>query len=94
MMKLYLQGGKIRMYNIGKWYKRRYLTLANQITSHRNISVKSSGMDRTIMSAQCFLAGFFPPKDEQRFEKSLPWQPIPIHTTPLEYDNVRTSYFN
>lgn len=33
------------------------------------------------------LAGFFPPAGEQIWKSNLNWQPIPVHTMPLEEDH-------
>lgn len=38
------------------------------------------------MSAQCNLAGLYPPSGEQIWRPDLMWQPIPIHTIPLDDD--------
>lgn len=38
------------------------------------------------MSAASNLAGMFPPKGNQIWNKDIPWQPIPIHTTPMNQD--------
>lgn len=49
----------------------------------------SSDYDRSLMSAGCFLAGFYPPTEVEMWnEENLKWQPIPIHSTPLHQDNV------
>lgn len=40
------------------------------------------------MSAQSNLAGLFMPSKEERFHKKLPWQPIPVHTIPLDFDSA------
>lgn len=52
--------------------------------------MQSSGYDRTLMSAGAFLAGFYPLNQSNSWNKdNITWQPIPIHSAPLEYDNVR-----
>lgn len=43
--------------------------------------VRSTDVDRTLMSAQANLAGFYPPKGNDVWNKDFNWQPIPVHTT-------------
>ena len=40
------------------------------------------------MSAECNLAGLFTPQGSQVWNDELPWQPVPVHTVPLESDHV------
>ena len=56
------------------------------------IIVRSTDVDRTLMSAQCNLAGLYPPEANQSWwpeKANIYWQPIPVHTVPIETDNVR-----
>lgn len=53
--------------------------------------MNSSDTDRTLMSAELFLAGMFPPSEEEMWNhENLHWQPIPVHTVPSSCDNVST----
>ncbi|KAG5669051.1 hypothetical protein PVAND_016952 [Polypedilum vanderplanki] len=81
--------GSLQMYNLGKNLRHRYLKLLPQNGFYTNkvISVKSSWKDRTIMSAQSFLAGFMPPLDNKN-PLPIPWQPIPIYTIPRNIDDL------
>ncbi len=40
------------------------------------------------MSAECMLAGLYPPEDTQIWNPNISWQPISVHTTPMDIDNV------
>lgn len=40
------------------------------------------------MSAQCNLAGLFPPTNEELWNPNINWQPIPVHTIPKKMDHV------
>ncbi|XKL68198.1 hypothetical protein PGB90_003689 [Kerria lacca] len=80
--------GKQRLYNLGKWFRKRYKKFFDPYISHTNIRIDSSDTDRTIMSAQCFLAGFYPPTKKDRLDKKLLWQPLPVHSIPRKYDNI------
>lgn len=76
------------MFDLGKWFKIRYNKLIGETYKPELIFVHSQDMDRTIMSAQCFLFGFYPANGSEIWRDTEAWQPIPEHTIPLEYDNV------
>lgn len=42
--------------------------------------------DRVLMSAAANMAGLFPPSGEQVWNPQIDWQPVPVHTTPLNED--------
>lgn len=40
------------------------------------------------MSAEVDLAGLYPPNSGEVWNDKIQWQPIPVHTKPLNSDNV------
>ncbi|KAJ8975478.1 hypothetical protein NQ317_019806 [Molorchus minor] len=80
--------GKARLYDLGKWLKERYKNFLHQNYSPKDVYIRSTNADRCLMSAASVLAGLYPPKSSQIWNPNLQWQPIPIHTVPLKYDEV------
>jgi lysosomal acid phosphatase len=58
------------------------------VCSILQLYTRSSDRDRTLMSAQCALAGLYPPQGFQVWDAEINWQPIPVHAVPVEDDNV------
>ena len=80
--------GKRMSFELGKWIKRKYEGFLSKDYSEDEIYVRSSDEDRTLMSAQVVLAGLYPPGLDRRWNEDLDWQPISVHTVPLEYDHL------
>jgi len=53
--------------------------------------IQSTDYDRTIMSAQSYLSGLFPPTGSQIWNPELLWQPIPVHILQKSTDRVSTA---
>ena len=51
----------------------------------------STDVDRCLMTAQAVLAGLYPPEGVHGGNEDLPWQPVPVHTTPKRSDQVSRS---
>lgn len=78
------------MYNLGKWLKNRYKGLIDGYSPSK-VFVKSSWVDRTVMSAQSVLAGLFTPeKPDEIWNKEVNWQPVPVYTLAKDQDTVIT----
>lgn len=55
--------------------------------------MRSTDEDRNLQSAEYTMAGLFPPNsDEETWNSHLNWQPIPIHTVPLDDDYILNSF--
>ena len=53
--------------------------------------MNSTNTDRALMSAELFLAGMFPPTENELWaDDGLKWQPVPVHTNLKQLNNVST----
>jgi lysosomal acid phosphatase len=89
--------GMRQEYFLGEVLRNRYveeLELIHPNYTRVQVYVRSTDYDRTLMSAESVLAALFPPKGDQIFNDTLPWQPIPVHTLPVEDDNMLHAYSN
>lgn len=74
---------------MGKFFRRRYQDLiGNGECLRDNVYIQSTDVDRTLMSAESNLAGFFPPEADEIWNEQLLWQPLPVHTIPETSDYV------
>ncbi|CAG5017008.1 unnamed protein product [Parnassius apollo] len=84
--------GKRTAYQIGKFIRHRYGSQGFQLLSniyHQNeISVRSTGKERTKMTAGVALAAVYPPEVAQQWDEVLGkvWQPVPYSALPLSED--------
>lgn len=84
--------GKKHEYELGLWLRLRYESFLEGGYNYDTILVDSSDVDRTLMSAELVLAAMFPPSDREMWnEFNFTWQPIPVHTVPVDQDYVRRS---
>eukprot|EP00112_Aurelia_sp_Birch-Aquarium-sp1_P003562 Seg14.4 transcript_id=Seg14.4/GoldUCD/mRNA.D3Y31 product="Lysosomal acid phosphatase" protein_id=Seg14.4/GoldUCD/D3Y31 len=76
-------------YELGMFLKNRYITnkkFINESYLHKQVFCKSSDAERCLMSAESQMAGLYPPKGWQVWNKSISWQPVPVHTVPGDQD--------
>ncbi|XP_059474786.1 prostatic acid phosphatase-like isoform X2 [Neocloeon triangulifer] len=78
--------GKEQHYRLGQYFRKRYSTLLPKKYNLNDVLVRSTDVDRTLMSAESNLAGFFPPVNQ--WDADLKWSPIPVHTVPETLDKL------
>ncbi|XP_053680099.1 prostatic acid phosphatase [Anopheles nili] len=83
-----VNAGKIRHLLLGKWLRKRYASLLKETYRSDEIYVRSTDVDRTLMSAEANLAGLYPPTGTDVWDSSMTWQPIPVHTVSEDLDGV------
>lgn len=66
--------------------RRRYNELIGPGYLADKVYIQSTDTDRTLISVLSNAAGLFPPTEDQIWNESINWQPIPIHTIPLDDD--------
>lgn len=95
--------GMNMLYTLGKAFRQRYVvdnSLVNGSYTRRDITVRSTDYDRTLMSAQSFLNGLYNPGTGPLMQDGLPGltpqrlQPVPIHTVPQPEDSLLRAYAN
>lgn len=57
---------------------------------NKDIYIRSTSVDRALMSAAVNLAGLYAPNPVQQWNNNLGmlWQPIPVHSVPRNLDTV------
>lgn len=80
--------GKHRHLELGRWLRNRYSALLSSTYTNNEVYVRSTDVDRTLMSAESNLAGLYPPVGSDVWDSTIQWQPIPVHTVPEEQDEV------
>ncbi|CAF1439453.1 unnamed protein product [Adineta ricciae] len=71
-------------HRLGQYIRTRYESILNATFDPREIVVRSTDYDRTLMSAQSNLIGLYPAMNVT--SDKVPVQPIPIHTVPMSED--------
>lgn len=91
--------GMRQEYELGKKCRNYYINQEKLLPpsyQHGSLYVRSTDVDRTLMSATCFLMGLYPPGSGPTIghalfsRAALPhrFQPIPIHTAPHNQDGL------
>ncbi|XP_046524358.1 prostatic acid phosphatase isoform X2 [Equus quagga] len=82
------QLGMEQHYELGEYIRKRYGKFLNETYKREQVYIRSTDVDRTLMSAMTNLAALFPPEGVSVWNPGLPWQPIPVHTVPLSEDRL------
>jgi acid phosphatase len=95
--------GMRQHYLLGQKFRHKYVDQLNFVSGTFNISevyARATGKDRTLMSAQSFMLGMFPPGTGPNAstvkESALPHsiQPVPIHAATPSHDILLHAYKN
>ncbi|NXP04026.1 PPAP phosphatase, partial [Thinocorus orbignyianus] len=79
--------GMQQLFKLGQYTRERYSSFLNSTYNRQEFYIQSTDYDRTIMSAQSYLSGLFPPTSSQIWNPELLWQPIPVHVLQKATDN-------
>ncbi|CAF1245430.1 unnamed protein product [Adineta steineri] len=71
-------------HRLGQYLRTRYGSILSSNYTASEIVVRSTDYDRTLMSAQSNLIGLYGLKNVS--DDTIPIQPVPIHTVPMEKD--------
>lgn len=80
--------GKHKEFSVGRSLRERYHNFLGDFYYPEVIEAYSTDYNRTKMSLQLVLAGLFPPREEDLFENTLLWQPVPFNYLPKYQDKV------
>ena len=78
----------MRQLTLGRWVRGHYRTFLSTDYAKEEVVIRSTDVDRCLMSGEVHLAGLYPPTRAQVWSPDIKWQPIPIHTVPEQQDTV------
>uniref|UniRef100_A0A1I7RMD8 acid phosphatase n=1 Tax=Bursaphelenchus xylophilus TaxID=6326 RepID=A0A1I7RMD8_BURXY len=81
--------GRRQMLELGRVMRQRYGHFVDDQFSPQEVYVRSTANDRTLISANIFLSGFY---ERQKNESKFGFVAVPVHTKPVEEDKELTFY--
>nr|XP_013015432.1 prostatic acid phosphatase [Cavia porcellus] len=82
------QLGMKQHYELGQYLRKRYGQFLNESYKREQVYIRSTDVDRTLMSAMVNLAALFAPGGSSIWNPNLLWQPIPVHTVAASEDRL------
>ncbi|KAJ6629958.1 hypothetical protein lerEdw1_014684, partial [Lerista edwardsae] len=80
--------GMQQHFKLGQLLRERYKNFLSNEYHKKEIHILSTDGDQDIMSAQANLAGLFLPTEKQTWNKGINWRPVPVHTVPIEDEQL------
>ncbi|KAF6770566.1 hypothetical protein AHF37_09582 [Paragonimus kellicotti] len=78
--------GILQEYELGRWLRKKYEFFIPEKYNGSHFHMRSTDVDRTLMSAQCVSAGVFHNSSSPLQPYGINWRPIPVHTVSQEAD--------
>ncbi|XP_046670610.1 lysosomal acid phosphatase-like isoform X2 [Homalodisca vitripennis] len=82
------QIGRMHMYKLGEKVRSMYDGFLDQTYRAEDFKANSLVNSRALESAELFLAGLYPPRGFQVWNKDLLWQPIAVFPTLYDHEDV------
>ncbi|VDM32737.1 unnamed protein product [Hydatigera taeniaeformis] len=82
------QEGIEQLFLLGKWLRNKYSSFIDRNYNVSTFRMRSSDLDRSLMSAEAMMAGFFHRSNSSLSKYGLHWRPIPTHTVPTTTDTL------
>ncbi|KER33542.1 hypothetical protein T265_00653 [Opisthorchis viverrini] len=78
--------GIVQEFQLGQWIRQRYNEYIPSMYNGSELHMRSTDVDRTLMSAQAVAAGIYQNASSPLQDYGIPWRPIPVHTVRQEAD--------
>nr|XP_050869221.1 venom acid phosphatase Acph-1-like [Vespula vulgaris] len=80
--------GKMNMYNLGAYLRRRYDKFLGDVYTSKIMKMRTTEFPLSQISAEIVNAALWPPSELQKWNNDLNWQPIPFEYTRMEKDTL------